>query len=414
MAPSSGAQAVALAMQWLGTPYQWGGGHSGPVPVGTPVDCSGLVDQVFGVTGNTGTQIRMGSAVSGVANAQPGDLVFFGPIAPGEPYHVGIYSGAGMMIDAPNTGSVVRFDNVSGFGQVDGVRRLVTSSNQTGPSVAGGSVTYNYAQLEGIWIQAGGNSQAAPMAAAIAMAESGGNSAAQDLDSNGSVDRGLWQINSVHGSQSTFDVMGNARAAVAISNNGTDWSPWVTYQTGAYKQFLQSGVAPDTTAPINGTAAAAGTGNQTAQLESCGMWENILIPGSCLIQGGGVDPLSGAGIADSIVKGLVTGLINPFIQIIAGVMGITGGLLIMVGGMFLIVKDSSAYQSVKSTKAGAEDSLSWLAGPEAGAAVNAGNATKQQRPPTQRQQQQGTADQMRAEAARYRRYNSSLAEHPPL
>jgi phage protein U len=273
-------------------------------------------------------------------------------------------------------------------------------------TVQGGSVNYNYAQLEGIWIQAGGNPQAAPMAAAIAMAESGGNSAAQDLDSNGTVDRGLWQINSVHGAQSTFDVMGNARAAVAISNNGSDWSAWVTYQTGAYQRYLQSNVPPDTTAPINGTSAAAGTGNQTATLESCGTWEWILSPGACAV--GGIDQASPGGIAEGIVKGLIGGLINPFIQIVAGVMGITGGVIIMIGGMFLIVKNTQAYQETKSQVQDTSSSLAWLAGPEAGAAVNTANQAKQQRQPSPRQQQQSTTDQIRAEAARYRGYAQAV------
>ena len=38
---------------------------------------------------------------------------------------------------------------------------------------------------------------------------------------NGTVDRGYWQINSVHGSLSTYGAAGNARAAVLISGNGT-------------------------------------------------------------------------------------------------------------------------------------------------------------------------------------------------
>ena len=50
---------------------------------------------------------------------QPGDLVFFGSPA----YHVGIYAGNGTMIDAPYTGTVVRYDSMvrSGF---SGGRRL--------------------------------------------------------------------------------------------------------------------------------------------------------------------------------------------------------------------------------------------------------------------------------------------------
>lgn len=105
-------------------------------------------------------------------------------------------------------------------------------------------MAYTYSQLEQIWISNGGSPAAAPMAAAIAMAESKGNPGATDYDKNGSVDRGLWQINSVWGALSTYSVGQNAKSAIYISDNGQDWSPWVTYQTGAYKQYLNSSTTP--------------------------------------------------------------------------------------------------------------------------------------------------------------------------
>lgn len=95
------------------------------------------------------------------------------------------------------------------------------------------SGTLDCSQLEALWEEAGGSPSAAFMAAEIAMAESSGRENATLVDSNGSVDRGYWQINSVHGSLSTYNPMGNAEAAVEISDDGTDWSPWVTYQHGA-------------------------------------------------------------------------------------------------------------------------------------------------------------------------------------
>jgi hypothetical protein len=97
---------------------------------------------------------------------------------------------------------------------------------------------YSFNQLEDLWVKAGGNPAKKAIAAAIALAESAGVSNAVNHNSNGSTDRGLWQINSVHGSQSTFDPLANAKAAVAISSNGTNWRPWVTYNNGAYKQFM--------------------------------------------------------------------------------------------------------------------------------------------------------------------------------
>jgi hypothetical protein len=49
-------------------------------------------------------------------------------------------------------------------------------------------------------------------------------------------DYGYWQINGGHGpAMTTYNPMGNAKAAIAISSNGTNWRPWTTYVTGAYR-----------------------------------------------------------------------------------------------------------------------------------------------------------------------------------
>jgi len=135
---------------------------------------------------------------------------------------------------------------------------------------------YTFSQLEDLWTQAGGNAAYSAMAAAIAMAESGGDSDATNTNTNGTTDRGLWQVNSIHGSQSTNDPVANARAAVSISSNGTNWRPWCTAWTGPcsgeyqgesapYKKFLSgdgssgrdgvtaqnAGLLDDLTAPLN-------------------------------------------------------------------------------------------------------------------------------------------------------------------
>jgi hypothetical protein len=101
-------------------------------------------------------------------------------------------------------------------------------------SVPGGG-TLSCSGLEALWESAGGSPGAAFTAAEIAMAESSGRQYASLYNTNGTTDRGYWQINSVHGSLSTFGAYANARSAVLISNNGRDWSPWVTYDTGAYQ-----------------------------------------------------------------------------------------------------------------------------------------------------------------------------------
>jgi hypothetical protein len=84
--------------------------------------------------------------------------------------------------------------------------------------------------LEALWVSAGGAKSSAFIAAEIAEAESGGNQYA-----TGAVgERGYWQINPNHGSLSTYDPYGNARAAVIISDDGRDWSAWTTFTSGAY------------------------------------------------------------------------------------------------------------------------------------------------------------------------------------
>lgn len=90
--------------------------------------------------------------------------------------------------------------------------------------------TYSYSDLEQIWIDAGGPQQYAAMAAAVAMAESGGRPDATNVNSNGSVDAGLWQVNSIHGydPSSLLDPLSNAKAAVSISNSGANFRPWCT------------------------------------------------------------------------------------------------------------------------------------------------------------------------------------------
>jgi len=84
--------------------------------------------------------------------------------------------------------------------------------------------------LEELWEEAGGSDAQAVMAASIAMAESSG----QQFATGAAGERGYWQINPDHGSLSTYDPLGNAKAAVIISDDGTNWTPWTTFTSGAY------------------------------------------------------------------------------------------------------------------------------------------------------------------------------------
>lgn len=82
------------------------------------------------------------------------------------------------------------------------------------------------------------------IAAAVAMAESGGNASA--LGDNGD-SYGLWQIHvpshPEYDRAQLFDPTYNAAAALLISAGGTNWQPWTTFRTGAYLPFLPQGAA---------------------------------------------------------------------------------------------------------------------------------------------------------------------------
>jgi cell wall-associated NlpC family hydrolase len=118
---SLGARAVSAAMQWLGTPYSWGGGSaSGPTAgigrgAGTVgFDCSGLTLYAWAQAGVslshfTGSQWNEGARISSMSQLLPGDLVFFG----GDLGHMGMYIGGGQMIHAPHTGDVVKISAIS-------------------------------------------------------------------------------------------------------------------------------------------------------------------------------------------------------------------------------------------------------------------------------------------------------------
>jgi len=91
--------------------------------------------------------------------------------------------------------------------------------------VSGGHLSYS--GLERLWIAAGGARWAAPTAACIAEHESSGRQYAVG-DHGASI--GYWQINRpTWGRLATFSAYGNARAAITISHNGRDWSPWSTH-----------------------------------------------------------------------------------------------------------------------------------------------------------------------------------------
>jgi LysM repeat protein len=137
---------------------------------------------------------------------------------------------------APSTSSSA--SSTSSDSSSDASTTSETTSSASSSSSGSGSSGYSGSEsgtlgcsgLENLWEQAGGSASEAHMAAEIAMAESGGNQYAHSPTD----DYGYWQINGSHGSEATYDPIGNAKAAISISGDGTDWSQWSTYSSGAY------------------------------------------------------------------------------------------------------------------------------------------------------------------------------------
>lgn len=133
---SSAAQiAIDAAMGYLGLPYAWGGGGSnGPGPGQDPdlgiigFDCSGLTQYAYAQAGikiqrNSRAQYASLPKVSG-DDLRAGDLVFWAtdPADPGTIHHVAIYLGGGKMIEAPESGDVVKVSNMRWKGYAGAVR----------------------------------------------------------------------------------------------------------------------------------------------------------------------------------------------------------------------------------------------------------------------------------------------------
>jgi cell wall-associated NlpC family hydrolase len=146
-----GANVIAAASRWIGTPYAWGGGDqngpTGGISDGggaadahgdtgkTGFDCSGLT--LYAVFQASGGKILLPHYTGDTSNAgqlydprgqdiafddkQPGDLIYFG--SGGNTHHVGIYTGTengqDMLLNAPQSGQTVSVMPLSGWAGED-------------------------------------------------------------------------------------------------------------------------------------------------------------------------------------------------------------------------------------------------------------------------------------------------------
>lgn len=122
----TGADVLRVARSWLGVPYRYGGASR------DGVDCSGLTMRVFGQLGVSLPHNAAQQYDSPVGRKVPrtdlkrGYLVFgyasgYGPGIT----HVGILTGDGRMIHAPEPGTVVRYDRIpAGWYHIVGVKEI--------------------------------------------------------------------------------------------------------------------------------------------------------------------------------------------------------------------------------------------------------------------------------------------------
>lgn len=117
---------VSEARKYLGVPYVWGGtdGNKG-------LDCSGLTQLAYKNLGIdiprvSSDQARGGKPVASVAQARPGDLVFYDYSSSRAGIdHVGMYIGNGKIIEAARPGTDVRISDV---GNPAAIRRYLPTA----------------------------------------------------------------------------------------------------------------------------------------------------------------------------------------------------------------------------------------------------------------------------------------------
>lgn len=120
---------------------------------------------------------------------------------------------------------------------------------------------YSQSEIQNLCRSVGFDQHSALIMSAIAMAESGGDEKRTSPPNNdGSVDRGLYQINSRWhkevSNSCAYDAVCSTHEVWRISNHGTDFNQWSTYTNGSYLTYMGTGA----TGPVGSTGVAANAG----------------------------------------------------------------------------------------------------------------------------------------------------------
>lgn len=190
-------------------------------------------------------------------------------------------------------------------------------------------------------------------ATAVVLGESGGDTQAVNTsNANGTIDRGLWQLNSVHVDSGkitvadTFDVAKSTDFAYTLSNGGTDFRPWTATRRASFAGHLDTA-----------RAAVARVRDQVPEADNSGApwWRRALGAApfaGAILPGFPVDvpaidvsdipviggPLDGARDAASIVATIGAKLLDPAFWRRLG-LGLLGAI-VLAWGVFLFSSQS--------------------------------------------------------------------------
>jgi hypothetical protein len=233
-----------------GVPYSNAIATSG-IMAGFRQDCSGLADFVLNAIGKNVQGATTVTLPNYLQKGQGGTtgITFWDKPLPGQSGHVIMdiggqwFESGGMSGGGPHQMTAADAAAELGVSSVDNIQAGTTPRGFV--AYTPGDPTQR-ATLSQLWIDAGGAPKLANTMAAIAMAESSGNVGATNDNANGTIDLGLWQINSggtnpawpqYNPQQLLSDPLYNAQAAVAVERT-QGLQAWTTYNNGAYKQFL--------------------------------------------------------------------------------------------------------------------------------------------------------------------------------
>ena len=199
----------------------------------------------------------------------------------------------------------------------------------------------SYSELEGLWIKAGGSRLVAPLMAAIAIAESGGNPTAENKTDNGGrqTSWGLWQISDGTHNQPVdgiLDPLTNAQQAVAKYRT-QGLGAWGTYTSGAYRKYYKGNVDPSQLPQGGAQLDDAFTSLIGGFFQELGSLAGLSAP-----PGGASNPVSGLsdllGYLGQILHGFEWFFVpSHWVRIMSG----AGGVLLLIPGLHALMQSAS-------------------------------------------------------------------------